>query len=124
MGTSLDQTRFWVYAVPAEGVSLEELDGDVIGVINDLIKAGIDEADLARAKTRLIADAVYAQDSQTSLARWYGAALTTGSTIQDIREWPDRIDAVGAEDIRQAAKKWLDTKRSVLGLLKPEEIAA
>jgi len=124
MGTSLDQTRFWVYSVPAEGVSLEELDGDVIGVIAQLIETGIDEADLARAKTRLIADAVYAQDSQTSLARWYGASLTTGSTIADIREWPDRIDAVSAEDIRQAAKKWLDTKRSVLGLLKPEEGAA
>jgi zinc protease len=103
---------------------LEELDGDVIGVIAQLIETGIDEADLARAKTRLIADAVYAQDSQTSLARWYGASLKTGSTIADIREWPDRIDAVSAEDIRQAAKKWLDTKRSVLGLLKPEEGAA
>jgi len=34
--------------------------------------------DLQRAKTRMIADAVYAQDSQVSLARWYGEALATG----------------------------------------------
>ena len=35
--------------------------------------------DLQRAKTRMIADAVYAQDSQVSLARWYGAQVLVGS---------------------------------------------
>ena len=59
--------------------------------------------DLARAKTRLVADAVYAQDSQATLARWYGAALTTGLTVEDVARWPDGIDAVTAEDVRDAA---------------------
>ena len=36
---------------------------------------------LERAKTRLVADAIYAQDSQATLARWYGASLATGQTI-------------------------------------------
>ncbi len=53
-------------------------------------------AALERAKTRLVADAIYAQDSQATLARWYGAALATGQTIRDVQEWPERIEAVSA----------------------------
>ncbi len=124
MGTSLDQTRFWVYAIPSPDVTLEDLDDQVCGVIADLIRDGVKTEDLERAKTRLIADAVYAQDSQTSLARWYGAALTTGATVQDVLDWPNRMDAVTAEDVRAAAEKYLERKRSVLGFLLPETKAA
>ncbi len=67
---------------------------------------------LERAKTRLVADAIYAQDSQAMLARWYGASLATGQTIRDVQEWPARIEAVTAEAIVAAARKWLDRKRA------------
>ena len=73
--------------------------------------------DLERVKTQLIAEAIYAQDNQATLARWYGGALTTGLSIDDIRSWPDRIRAVTAEQVRDAAQKWLDKKRSVTGYL-------
>ena len=65
----------------------------------------------------MIAEAIYAQDNQATLARWYGGALTTGLSIDDIRSWPDRIRAVTAEQVRDAAQKWLDKKRSVTGYL-------
>ena len=38
-------------------------------------------------------------------------------SIEDIRSWPDRIRAVTAEQVRAAAQKWLDKKRSVTGYL-------
>jgi zinc protease len=128
MGTSLDDTRFYVYAVPAPEISLEEIDDEVGAVIDAMGKKPVDEADLARAKTRLIADAVYAQDSQSSLARWYGAALTTGHSVADVKDWPNRIDAVSAEQVRAAVAKWLELRRAVTGFLlmkeEPEEQAA
>jgi zinc protease len=65
----------------------------------------------------MIADAVYAQDSQGTLARWYGAALTTGSTVEQVQSWPDRIRAVTAEQVHDAARRWLDKRRSVTGYL-------
>ena len=71
----------------------------------------------ACAKTRMIADAVYAQDSQASMARWFGTALSTGSTVQDVLTWPDRIKKVTAADVQAAAKTWLDKRRSVTGYL-------
>ncbi len=119
MGTALDDTRFWVYAVPAPQVSLEDLDAAVLQVIAKVADEGVKEEDLARAKTRLIADAVYAQDNQASLARWYGAALTTGTSVEDVRQWPARVDVVTAEDIRQACRQWLEPRRAVTGFLLP-----
>ena len=36
------------------------------------------------------------------MARWYGAALTTGATV-DVWSWPERIRAVTADAVRDAA---------------------
>ena len=65
----------------------------------------------------MIADAVYAQDNQGTLARWYGAALTTGLTVEQVQAWPDRIRAVTAEQVHDAARRWFDKRRSVTGYL-------
>ena len=82
-----------------------------------MIAKGVTAEELERAKTRLIADAVYAQDNQVSMARWYGTALTTGATVDDVRRWPERIRAVTADEVQDAARQWLDKRRSVTGYL-------
>src|SRR6202012_4893826 len=86
-------------------------------VIADLIQNPARAEDLERVKPQLIAEAIYAQDNQATMARWYGGALSTGLSIDDIRSWPDRIRAVTAEQVRAAAQKWFDKKRSVTGYL-------
>ena len=115
--SALDMSKFSVYGVPQPGTTLPQLEGEIDGVIATLIDKGVGEEELARAKTRLIADAVYAQDNQMSLARWYGTALTTGATVDDVQSWPDRIRAVTAAQVQDAARQWLDKKRSVTGYL-------
>ena len=60
-------------------------------MIAEVAEHGIAEVELDRAKTRLIADAVYAQDNQATMARWYGAALTTGATVEQVAAWPKRV---------------------------------
>jgi zinc protease len=121
MGSAVDETRFYLYAMPVSGVSLTELDAAVDRVLASFLADGVDAAALERAKTRLVADAIYAQDSQATLARWYGAALATGQTIRDVQEWPARIEAVSAESVLAAARKWLDRRRAVTGFLLPAE---
>ena len=54
---------------------------------------------------------------RSSLARWYGTALTTGATIKDVQSWPDRIRTVTAAQVQEATRLWLDKKRSVTGYL-------
>jgi zinc protease len=126
-GTSLDATQFMISAAPKPGVEFSQIEQVIDGVISDLRQNPVRAEDLERVKTQLIAEAIYAQDNQATLARWYGGALTTGLSIDDIRSWPDRIRAVTAEQVRTAAQKWFDKKRSVTGYLikdatpKPEE---
>ena len=114
---AVDPSRLVIYAVPRPDIALETLENALNDVIADLAATPVGEKDLARAKTRLIADVTYAQDSQTSLARMYGSALATGSTITEIETWPAAIDAVTAEDVRRVAAKWLDRRRAVAGYL-------
>jgi zinc protease len=116
-GTSLDATQFMISVAPKPGVEFSQIEQVIDSVISDVGQKPIRAEDLERVKTQLIAEAIYAQDNQATLARWYGAALTTGLSIADIRSWPDRIRAVTAEQVRDAAQKWLDKKRSVTGYL-------
>jgi zinc protease len=116
-GTSLDQTQFVISASPKQGVEFSQIEQVIDGVIADVAQNTARSEDLERVKTQLIAEAIYAQDNQATLARWYGGALTTGLSIDDLRSWPDRIRAVTAEQVRDAAQKWLDKKRSVTGYL-------
>jgi zinc protease len=116
-GTSLDATQFSISAAPKQGVDFATVEQVIDSVIADLSKNPVPAEDLERVKTQLIAEAIYAQDNQATLARWYGGGLTTGLSVEDIRSWPDRIRAVTAEQVRAAAQKWLDKKRSVTGYL-------
>jgi zinc protease len=119
-GSSLDATRFGVYAIPQPGVPFKTTEVAIDDVIADIVKNGVGAEELERAKTRMIADAVYAQDNQAALARWYGVALTTGSTVEDVLAWPGRIRTVTADAVRDAARTWLDRRRSVTGYLVKE----
>jgi zinc protease len=116
-GTSLDPTQFQISVSPRPGVEFAEVEKAIDGVIAELSTNPARAEDLERVKTQLIAEAVYAQDNQATMARWYGGALTSGLSIDDIRSWPERIRAVTAEQVRAAAAKWLDKKRSVTGYL-------
>ena len=116
-GTSLDPTQFMISASPKPGVDFAQVEQVIDQVIADIAEKPVRAEDLDRVKTQLIAGAIYAQDNQATLARWYGGALTTGLSIEDIRSWPDRIRAVTAEQVRAAAQKWLDKNRSVTGYL-------
>ena len=121
--TAVDRSRLVLYAVPRPGVALEDLEKDLVAAIAELVEKGVDEKELERAKTRLIADTVYAQDSQASLARIYGSTLATGGTVRDVARWPSDIEKVSADDVRRAAARWLDARRCVSGYLVKDEAA-
>ena len=116
-GTAIDPTQFMVAAAPKPGVDFAQIDKAIDEVIAKLRQDTVSAENLERAKTQLVAQAIYAQDSQATLARWYGAALTVGLTVNDIRSWPDRVRAVTAEQVREAARTWLVPNRSVTGYL-------
>jgi zinc protease len=116
-GTSFDATRFGVAATPRPGVSLDELESAIDAVVAEVAANGVTDQEIARAKTRLVADTIYSWDDQFTLARVYGSALANGLSVETVRGWPDRIRAVTAQAVQDAARDFLDMHRAVTGYL-------
>ncbi len=110
-----------VWATPVEGVSLETVEAAVDRVIAEFLRDGPTDAELARAKSSLSAAAIYARDSQESLANIYGASLAQGESVQDVVTWGDDIAAVTREEALTMARRTLDMNASVTGWLLPPE---
>ena len=116
-GTALDNTRLSIYATPKPDTSLPQLEQAIDAVLADIVENGVSADELERSKNRLIADSIYANDNQRTLAQWYGASLATGATVEQVRTWPDRLRLVSAKAVHEAARHWLDKRRSVTGYL-------
>lgn len=118
-GDSMDLSSFILYALPRDGVDIAKMEAALDSVLHDIQQQGITEEELTRAKTQLVASAVYAQDSQQTMARIFGASLVVGRSIADVIAWPDTIDAVSAQQVQAAARQLFTPARSVTGLLLP-----
>jgi zinc protease len=99
--------------------SLHDVEVAIDAVLADVSEHGITADELDLAKNRLIADAVYAQDNQATLARWYGSALATGETVDMVRDWPEAKFAPSAPTAVREAARTVDQSRraSVTGYL-------
>jgi len=122
-GTSLDDTNFSVYGVPRGAATLDDVETAVEREIATLVRDGVSEAELEKAKTRFLRSVIFARDNQAGMANMYGATLATGGTVADITEWPERIRAVTPAQVQAVAAKYLDLRRSVTGYLLPQSTA-
>jgi zinc protease len=116
-GTALDYAPFQVSVTPKPGTTLPQIEAAMDAVLAEVIDKGVTAEELERCKNGLIASAAYAQDNQTTLARWFGAALATGITVEQVQNWPDRVRQVTADGVRAVARRYLDKRRSVTGYL-------
>ncbi|MCE6958598.1 insulinase family protein [Cereibacter sphaeroides] len=120
-GSALDSGSFSVAVVPVPGVSLQAAEEAMDAVIADFLKTGPDPEDFARIKTQLRAHDIYSRDNVDGLARRYGAALTTGLTVEDVERWPEVLQAVTPEEVVATAREVFDRRRAVTGWLEQEE---
>jgi zinc protease len=119
-GTSLDLGTFGLVIVPVPGVSLDDAEAALDETIEQFLAEGVDLEQFERLKTQLRASRIYAQDNIESLARTYGMELTLGLSIEDIKSWPDVLDAVTPDDVMSVAKSVFNKSNAVTGHLMPE----
>lgn len=122
-GTSVDDTTFGLVVVPTPDTPLDVAEAAMDAAIADFIEKGPDPAAFARLKAQIRAADIYARDDANALARRYGEGLSTGLTVDDIRDWPAILDQVTPEEVVAAAREVLDKRRAVTGWLLREEVA-
>lgn len=120
-GSALDDGSFTISGSPRVADRLGELEAAVEAEIARIAADGVTEDELADAKARFVRSTIFARDSQTGMARMYGAELATGGSVEEIATWPDRIKAVTAEQVRAAAGQFLKPATSTTGYLLPAE---
>ncbi|MEJ6781604.1 M16 family metallopeptidase [Aminobacter sp. Piv2-1] len=118
-GTMVDDTSFAVYGAPRGEAGLQQVEDAVDVEIRRIIKDGVTADELEKAKNRFVRSMIFARDNQASMANIYGSTLATGGTVADVEQWPDKIRAVTAEEIKAVAAKYLNPDRSVAGYLLP-----
>ena len=121
-GQALDYGQFTISAAPPPGGDTDKLEAAIDGEIATLLDKGVSVAELEAAKSRLSADAIKARDSLRGPAEVIGTGLITGSTLDDVQSWPERIGGVTADDVLKAAKNVLAHRESsVTGIMLPAE---
>ncbi|MEQ9125125.1 MAG: pitrilysin family protein, partial [Alphaproteobacteria bacterium] len=118
-GDGRDYGSAGLFGLPAAGVDLQTLEAAFDREIEKLLKDGVTEAEVADAKRRLVAQAIFARDSLDGPARIVGQALATGETVEDIEAWPERIEAIAKTDVDAAARALFQPNRSATGWLLP-----
>ena len=122
-GQSLDDTTFDVIVVPAEDVTLAEVEAAMDDALAAFVKTGVDPKQLNRIKMQLRASQIYERDNVDGIAKRYGRALASGLTVEDVQAWPDILQAVTGDDIIAAAREVLIPETSVTGwLMRDQEV--
>jgi zinc protease len=112
--------NFVIYATPKRDVAIPAFEAATEQEIAAILQKGLDPGEIASAKKRLQAQMLFAQDSLEGTARMVGTALATGRTLDDVENWADRIGAVSAQDVNDAARDVLHDDFAVTAVLVPE----
>ena len=115
----VDHSTFTVYAAPRPGVPIDKLEAALDAELAKLLKDGITEEELRRAKQRLTDAAIFARDSLSTGARILGRALAVGLKVEHVESWPERIGAVTKKEVEEAARAVLRPNSSVTAVLLP-----
>ena len=120
--TSKYQGLFLLDANPAEKYSIEEVEKALYEQVEKVRTELVSAAELKRVKAQVITSKVYELDSVRQQANQMGALESVGLGWQLMEEYPDRVQAITAEQVRQVAKKYLIAQHKTVAVLVPQEI--
>lgn len=118
---AMDYAPLGLYTIPREPYGLTHMSELVDESVQTFIKNGPSDRAFERAKNLMVAESLYARDNQTSMARMIGAGLSCNMSLDDILEWPARIEALKKDDILAVLDQYIDENSSVTGQLMGSE---
>lgn len=122
-GFSRGPSEFSIDVVPDQGVDNAKLEEAVDKELAEFLKTGLTSDELARAKTLLKAETVFARDGLSGVGNIMGWIRMIGLPADYFNKWPELIDQISADQVLAAAKDTLKDEQSVTALLLPESAA-
>jgi predicted Zn-dependent peptidase len=112
---------FFFYLIPGLGHTAAENEKEVDTIIANLQKEKVDEAALARVKTRTRAGVIRQLDDNAGLAQLLASYYANYGDWKKLFTSLDEIDKVTADDVQRVAKKYFTTEnRTVAVTYQPE----
>lgn len=109
---------FTIGAVPADGVTAEELEAS----LEKAWKEALDELSLdevQKTKQKMLAGLVYLRDNPEDAAYIVGSMRSVGVALSEIENQADKIKAVDYRDVKNAAAEMTAMAPQVTGILYP-----
>ena len=113
-------TGFIFSGVPAKGHTVEELKQAVYEEIRKLREQPVSEKELLRVQTQTIASDFFQRDSVFYQALLIGLLETIGLSWEDLRDYPERVRQVTADQVMAVAEKYLQDDYLTVAELMPQ----
>ena len=109
---------YLISATAMDGVSLQDVESAATVALDDVVRDGITERELVKARNQLRARLVFENDSVTNLGHQLGYFQTVAN-LDVYQDAPNRIAAVTQDQVESVAKKYLRTDRRTVGWFTP-----
>ena len=110
---------FIIGGTPAQGHTLSQLKQAIMDEITQIQHTPVDEEELSRIKTQVIANNIYAQDSISFQAYLIGSMASVGLPVTEVSHYESAIREVTPEQVQAVAKEYLKPDHLTLGELVP-----
>jgi zinc protease len=115
---------FTLSGVPAQGISVEQLELALRAEIARIAKEGVSAAELNRVKAQLIASQIYKRDSVFGQAMEIGSMELSGFSYRASDRMIERLAEVTPAQVQAAAQKYFSDEQLTVGVLSPLPMTA
>ncbi len=113
------QTRFVIAGIPNKDHSIAELRKGILSEITRLQTEPVDEQELKRIKTQIIAQKTFERDSIFAQAMEMGILETIGLGWQAADQYVAQLDKITAEQLQKTAQRYFQEKNMTEAQLTP-----
>lgn len=114
---------FMLDATPAEGQTVFDMEYALKEEVYNLKSELVSDDELQRVKAQVLASAVYERDSNFYQAMQLGMLETVGIGWEKVDEYVEKVTQITAEQVRDAARKYLLEDKLNIAYLDPQPIA-
>lgn len=122
--TSRLEGLFTITGMPSQDKTTSDLEQAVRAELKDLQENLVTPEELARVKAQVVSSDVYEKDSMFYQGMIIGMLETIGLDWRLADEYVEKVQAVTAEQVREAARKYFIDDRLTVAVLDPQPIVA